>query len=164
MNSTFHLVDKNDVMNEEQKLFRKLCTQQRFAVVATQSDTEPYTSLVAFSATKDLSYLIFATLRQTRKFSNIKKNPKISMLIDNRENLSSDVKNAIAITVVGTAYEIKDDTQRFIDILLKKHPYLAEFIRNKNCALIGLSVEKFFIARQFQQETIRDNKKNRMKK
>jgi general stress protein 26 len=151
-------------MNEKQKLFRKLCAQQRFAVVATQNDAEPYTSLVAFSAAKDLSYLIFATLRQTRKFTNIKKNPKISMLIDNRENLSSDVKNAIAITVVGTAYEIKDDTQRFIDILLKKHPYLAGFIQNKNCALIDLSVEKFFIARQFQQGTIRDNKKNRMRK
>jgi len=149
-------------MNEKQKLFRRLCTQQRFAVVATQSDIEPYTSLVAFSATKDLSCLIFATLRQTRKFINIKKNPKISMLIDTRENLSSDVKNAIAITVVGTAYEIKEDTQRIIDILLKKHPYLAEFIKNKNCALIGLSVEKFFIAQQFQQETIHNNKKNRM--
>jgi nitroimidazol reductase NimA-like FMN-containing flavoprotein (pyridoxamine 5'-phosphate oxidase superfamily) len=140
-------------MNEELKLFRKLCTEQRFAVVATQSGTDPYTSLVAFSATKDLSYLIFATLRQTRKFTNIIQNPKISLLIDNRENLSSDVKNAIAITVVGTAHEIKDDTQRFIDVLLKKHPYLAEFINNKNCALIGLSVEKFFIARQFQQTT-----------
>ena len=93
-----------------------------------------------------------------------KKNPKISMLIDNRENLSSDVKNAISITVVGTAYEIKDDTQCFIDILLKKHPYLTEFIQNKNCALIRLSVEKFFIARQFQQETIRDKNKNRMLK
>lgn len=151
-------------MKEEQKLFRKLCTQQKFAVVATQNDTEAYTSLVAFSATKDLSCLIFATLRQTRKFTNIKKNPKISMLIDNRENLSSDVKNAISITVVGTAYEIKDDIQRFIDILLKKHPYLTEFIQNKNCALIGLSVENFFIARQFQQETICDNKKNRTKK
>ena len=150
-------------MNEEQKLFRKLCAQQRFAVVATQSDTEPYTSLVAFSATKDLSYLIFATLRQTKKFTNIKKNPNISMLIDNRENLSSDVKNAISITVVGTAYEIKDDTQHFIDILLKKHPYLTEFIQNKNCALISLSVENFFIAQQFQQETIRD-KKNKIKK
>jgi prefoldin subunit 5 len=151
-------------MKEGQKMFRKLCTQQKFAVIATQCDIEPYTSLVAFSATKDFSCLIFATLRQTRKFTNIKKNPKISMLIDNRENLSSDVKNAIAITVIGTAYEIKTDTQCFIDILLKKHPYLTEFIQNKNCALIGLSVENFLIARQFQQETIRNNKKNRMQK
>ena len=73
------------------------------------------------------------------------------MLIDNRENLSSDVKNAVAITVVGTAYEITGDTQRFIDCFLNKHPYLAEFIQDKDCALLGLSVEKMFIARQFQQ-------------
>jgi general stress protein 26 len=149
---------------QEKKLIRELFAQQRFAVIATQGNNEPYTSLVAFSATDDLSHLIFATLRKTRKYTNIIQNAKVSILIDNRENLSLDVKNAIAITVVGTAYEIKDDTQSFIDILLKKHPYLAEFIQNKNCALIGLSVEKFFIARQFQQEATRDNKKNRMLK
>jgi nitroimidazol reductase NimA-like FMN-containing flavoprotein (pyridoxamine 5'-phosphate oxidase superfamily) len=143
---------------QQKKQLQELFIKQRFAVIATQASNEPYTSLVAFSSTEDLSYLIFATLRQTRKFTNIIQNPKISLLIDNRENLSSDVKNAIAITVVGTAHEIKDDTQRFIDILLKKHPYLAEFINNKDCALIGLSVEKFFIARQFQQTTRTYNK------
>jgi nitroimidazol reductase NimA-like FMN-containing flavoprotein (pyridoxamine 5'-phosphate oxidase superfamily) len=142
-------------MKEEQRtLFRQLCTKQRFAVIATQNGTEPYTSLVAFSATKDFSHLIFATLRQTRKFTNIIKNPKISMLIDNRENLSSDVKNTIAITVLGTAYEIKDNTQHFMDIHLKKHPYLTKFVQNPNCALIGLSVKKFYMVQQFQQVKI----------
>ena len=149
---------------QQKKQLHELFTKQRFAVIATQASNEPYTSLIAFSSTEDLSYLIFATLRQTRKYENLIQNTKISMLIDNRENLSSDVKNAIAVTVVGNAFEIKDDRQHFMDIHLKKHPYLAEFIQNKNCALIGLSVEKIFIARQFQQEAIRENTKNRMLK
>jgi len=150
--------------DQEKKLIRKLFAQQRFGVIATQGGNEPYTSLVAFSASDDLSQLIFATLRETRKYTNILQNAKVSFLIDNRENVSADVENAIAITAVGTAYEIKNDTQCYIDILLKKHPYLTEFIQNKNCALIALSVEKFFVAQQFKHETIRDNKKNRMKK
>ena len=81
------------------------------------------------------------------------------MLIDNRENLSSDIKNAIAVTVVGNASEIKDDRQHFMNIHLKKHPYLKEFLQDANCALIGLSVEKISIVRQFQQITFLDPQK-----
>jgi hypothetical protein len=166
LNFIFPQNKKKVFMNTEQekKLIRELFAQQRFGVIATQGGNEPYTSLVAFSASDDLSQLIFATLRETRKYTNILQNAKVSFLIDNRENVSADVENAITVTAVGNAYEIKDDMRLFIDILLKKHPYLTEFIQNKNCALIGLSVEKFFIARQFQQDTIRDNKKNRVKK
>jgi len=146
---------------QQKKQLHELFTNQRLAVLATLSNNEPYTSLVAFSATEDLSYLIFATLRQTRKYENILQNAKISMLIDNRENLSTDIKNAIAVTVVGNATEIKDNRQHFMDIHLKKHPYLKEFLQDANCALIGLSVEKISIVRQFQQITFLDPQKSR---
>jgi general stress protein 26 len=144
---------------QQKKQLHELFIKQRFAVVATQASNEPYTSLVAFSSTKDLSYLFFATLRQTRKYENIRQNAKISMLIDNRENLSSDIKNAIAVTVVGNATEIIDNRQHFMDIHLKKHPYLKEFLQDANCALVGLAVEKIFIVRQFQQITFLDPRK-----
>lgn len=147
------------IEEQQKKRLHELFIKQRFAVVATQASNEPYTSLVAFSSTEDLSYLLFATLRQTRKYENIRQNAKISMLIDNRENLSSDVKNAIAVTVVGNASEIKDNRQHFMNIHLKKHPYLREFLQDSNCALIGLSVEKIFIVRQFQQITFLDPRK-----
>jgi len=144
------------IEEQQKKQLHALFIKQRFAVIATQASNEPYTSLVAFSSTEDLSYLIFATLRQTRKYENILQNQKISMLIDNRENLSSDVKNAIAVTVVGNATEIIDNRQHFMDIHLKKHPYLREFLQDSNCALVGLAVEKIFIVRQFQQITFLD--------
>ncbi|HWR63595.1 MAG TPA: pyridoxamine 5'-phosphate oxidase family protein, partial [Candidatus Thermoplasmatota archaeon] len=127
------------IEEQQKKQLHELFIKQRFAVIATQASNEPYTSLVAFSSTEDLSYLIFATLRQTRKYENIRKNAKISMLIDNRENLSSDIKNAIAVTVVGNATEIIDNRQHFMDIHLEKHPYLKEFLQDANCALVGLA-------------------------
>ena len=138
---------------QQKKQLRELFTTQRLAVLATVSSDEPYTSLVAFSATEDLSYLIFATLRQTRKYENILQNAKISMLIDNRENLSTDVKNAMAVTVVGIASEIKEKQQYFLDIHFRKHPYLREFLKNENCVLVGLSIEKIIIVTDFQQIT-----------
>jgi nitroimidazol reductase NimA-like FMN-containing flavoprotein (pyridoxamine 5'-phosphate oxidase superfamily) len=151
------------IAEQQKKQLHELFTKQRFAVIATQASNEPYTSLIAFSSTENLSYLIFATLRQTRKYENLIQNTKISMLIDNRENLSSDVKNAIAVTVVGNATEIIDNRQHFMDIHLKKHPYLKEFLQDANCALIGLSVEKIFIVRQFQQITFLDPHKTDQK-
>jgi len=138
---------------QQKKQLHELFTNQRLAVLATLSNNEPYTSLVAFSATEDLSYLIFATLRQTRKYENILQNAKISMLIDNRENLSTDVKNAMAVTVVGIASEIKEKQQYFLDIHFRKHPYLREFLKNENCVLVGLSIEKIIIVTDFQQIT-----------
>jgi nitroimidazol reductase NimA-like FMN-containing flavoprotein (pyridoxamine 5'-phosphate oxidase superfamily) len=147
------------IAEQQKKQLQELFKKQRFAVIATQTRNVPYTSLIAFSSTEDLSYLIFATLRQTRKYENILQNAKISMLIDNRENLSSDVKNTIAVTVVGNATEIQDNRQHFMDIHLEKHPYLREFLQDSNCALIGLAVEKIFIVRQFQQITFLDPRK-----
>jgi len=138
---------------QQKKQLHELFTNQRLAVLATLNNNEPYTSLVAFSATEDLSYLIFATLRQTQKFNNIIQNGKISMLIDNRENLSTDVKNAMAVTVVGIASEIKEKQQYFLDIHFRKHPYLREFLKNENCVLVGLSIEKIIIVTDFQQIT-----------
>ncbi len=142
----------------EEKI-RKLFTKQRFAVLATQNGNEPYTSLVAFSTKEDLSQIIFATLRQTRKYTNILHNPKVALLIDNRENLSSDVSKACAVTISGIASEIKDNNHFFIDLYLKKHPYLSDFVHNKNCALIAVSVENLHLVQQFQKKK-RHQKRN----
>jgi hypothetical protein len=44
---------------------------QRHAVLATVSDGQPYTSLVAFAMTTNMTSLVFATPRQTAKYRNI---------------------------------------------------------------------------------------------
>jgi len=141
-------------MNTElhEKQTREFFIKQRFAVLAPHNDNEPYTRLVAFSFTEDLSQIIFPTLRQTRKYTNIMRNPKVAFLIDNRENLSSDVSNACAVTICGVASEIKENKDFFVSIYLKKHPYLSDFVYNKNCALIVVSVDTVHLVQQFQQK------------
>ena len=49
----------------------RVFSHQLLAVLATQGPQGPYGSLVAFAATMDLKYLLFATLRSTRKFKNL---------------------------------------------------------------------------------------------
>ena len=76
-------------------------------MLATQGDTYPYNTLVGYAFTKDLRFLLFATMRHTRKYGNIVKHPRVSMLIDSRKNYVSDFKDAIALTVVGKAVKVK---------------------------------------------------------
>ena len=44
---------------------KKLCASQKFAVLATQDDTQPYCNFIAFSVSDDLAQIFFATLKNT---------------------------------------------------------------------------------------------------
>ncbi|OGP64251.1 MAG: hypothetical protein A2170_11075, partial [Deltaproteobacteria bacterium RBG_13_53_10] len=106
---------------------------------------------VAFAATEDLKYILFATIRSTRKYSNLSKNPRVAMVIDNRTNKEIDFETAVAVTAVGTVRELEKD--RFVDLYLSRHPHLRHFVTSPGCALLGMEVESYYIVRQFQNVT-----------
>ncbi|MBW2471717.1 MAG: pyridoxamine 5'-phosphate oxidase family protein, partial [Deltaproteobacteria bacterium] len=78
---------------------QNLCTSQKLAVVSTQSDGQPYASLVAFVASDDLRHIYFVTARTTRKFANLTREPRLAVLINSSTNEESDFHEAISITV-----------------------------------------------------------------
>ena len=142
-------------MNEKKLVWdqlRDLLMKQRFGVVATHSNGKPYTSLVAFAATDDLRDLIFVTSNETRKFKNIISNANAAMMIDNRSNTESDISSAFAATACGTCRVIeKAQSQSLIDLYVKKHPELREFILSPSSALIDLQIETYYFVKRFQQ-------------
>ena len=130
----------------------ELFRTQRLAVLSTQRNGQPYSNLVAFDATPDLSWLIFATPRATRKFENLTAEPRASMLIDNRSNEIADFRGAVAVTAVGQAQELAGDQKsRGCELYLGKHPYLKEFVESPTCALLRLEVRTYFIVERFQK-------------
>lgn len=132
-------------------LLKKLFSEQRLAVLGTQSRSGPYGNLVAFAATDDLKYLLFATTRATRKFGNLTEIPKVSLLIDNRSNREVDFHEAVAVTATGIAKEaFGSERDTFQDLLLSKHPYLLEFVTAPTCALLKIEVDTYYIVREFQ--------------
>jgi general stress protein 26 len=132
---------------------RTLLKSQQLAVLATLSHNNiPYTNLIAFSQTKKIKELLFGTLRSTTKYQNIEKNNNVSMLFDNRQNTFSDFSKAMAVTAIGTAHEI--EKQQYQDLFLAKHPHLDNFIKNKDCALIMISVDKYIIVEKFQGKSM----------
>jgi nitroimidazol reductase NimA-like FMN-containing flavoprotein (pyridoxamine 5'-phosphate oxidase superfamily) len=129
-----------------------LLETQKYAVLATDNHGQPYTSLMAFSVTEDLQSFILMTERGRLKYENLMANPRVAIMIDNRENLSSDLKEAMAVTAQGLAEEIagnaRDEWRAFC---LARHPALQAFADSPGCALIRIKVTSYVIVRRFQE-------------
>jgi hypothetical protein len=132
-----------------------LLNSQKFAVLSTSHEHQPYASLVAFAATDDLRDLLFATSRHTRKFANLTANSQVALLIDSRSNQDTDVHEAIAATAAGSAAEVSDAVRSpLLAVYLTKHPQLADFVQSPECALIRVSVACYYVVSQFQQVAV----------
>jgi nitroimidazol reductase NimA-like FMN-containing flavoprotein (pyridoxamine 5'-phosphate oxidase superfamily) len=136
---------------EVKHLIQQLVKQQRFAVIATETNRQPYTNLVAFAATSDLRVLVFATRRDTKKYLNLNENNRIAVLIDNRENTPADLSDARTVTALGVAHESKEKKEIYRTLLLQKHPTLSDFLNDPTCALIEIRVQTYQMIQQFEQ-------------
>jgi len=128
-------------------LIRRVFTSQRFAVMATQFEGQPYSNLVAFAEADDLRTLLFVTSRDTRKYSNILSSKKVAVLVDSRTNQASDFHSALAITALGTVEEVAADNKDYLSgIYLSKHPQLKDFLDKPSNALMKVTVIEYIIA------------------
>jgi nitroimidazol reductase NimA-like FMN-containing flavoprotein (pyridoxamine 5'-phosphate oxidase superfamily) len=142
------------VLREELELaemIRELFSSQQLAVLATQSDGQPYANLVAFVASDDLKSIFFATARATRKYANIEADSRVTVLIDNRSNQEADFSKATAVTATGRAREVGESQRKLTTATyLAKHPILEEFVRSPKCAIIKVQVETYYLVSRFQ--------------
>ncbi len=133
---------------------RHLLETQKYAVLATDNHGQPYTSLMAYSITDDLRSFILMTERGRLKYENLMSNPRVAIMIDNRENLGRDLEATLAVTAQGVAEEIsgeaRDAARAFC---LARHPALQSFAESPNCAFIRIQVTSYVIVRQFQDVT-----------
>ena len=141
-------------MVQENILFdqiKALLYSEHFAVLATRGSEYPYCSLVGYAPTADGTEVLFATNRQTRKYGNITKTPKVSLLIDSETNQENDLRDAKALTILGSAREIDTETNPdYLALYIKKHPALKDFVAAPDCALMRVTVEKYILVTNFQ--------------
>lgn len=144
-----------DEINSIKRRLEELLESQKLAVLATHNQGQPYGSLVSFAATKDLKQILFATARSTRKYSYLKENARVAMVIDNRgKNAERDLHKAIAVTAMGMAEETAmGEEEAYLSIYLKKHPYLKDFVNAPTCALVRVQVDTYYLVRRFQEVT-----------
>lgn len=125
---------------------------ERHAVLATDSDGQPYTSLVTYALLPGLKGAVFATPRVTFKYKNILANHRVALLIDNRSNREEDLVKAEAVTIVGTARPIRRGKRwkALAKILIEKHPNLTKFVRSPSTVLVLIEATRCFHVSQFQ--------------
>jgi nitroimidazol reductase NimA-like FMN-containing flavoprotein (pyridoxamine 5'-phosphate oxidase superfamily) len=145
-----NLPNKTSLRNSLRDLF----SRQKLASLATSKGEQPYTSLVAFVSTDNLRAILFATDKNSTKYSTMMANRKVSMLIDDRTNRVTDFHKGMAVTVIGQAQELKADQRvRYLKRYLNKHPHLEEFVKSPDCSLLRVDVERYRIVTRFQQVT-----------
>ena len=132
---------------ETSELVRSLLASQRFAVIATESEGQPYSNLVAFAEADDLRSLLFVTGRDTKKYSNAIASKRVAVLVDNRTNQPSDLDKAVAVTALGIIEEVSTNCRGYLSaIYLSKHPQLEDFLRKPSSALMRVAVTDYIVA------------------
>jgi nitroimidazol reductase NimA-like FMN-containing flavoprotein (pyridoxamine 5'-phosphate oxidase superfamily) len=147
-----------EAVKEEIKLeteVRKLLASQKFAVLSTQEQDHPYLNLVAFAETSNLRTILFATTRATRKYGNLSSKSGVALLVDNRSNEVADIREAMAVTIIGSALEVPDSEREGLDrVYLEKQPHMKEFFSSPSTALVKVEVESYLLVSRFQNVTI----------
>ena len=133
------------------KIIKDTFEKQRLGVLATYGSEYPYTSLVGFVSDKECKSIIFATLRDTRKYLYLSAKPQVSMLINSSINGISDFEDAVSITAFGKAFDVKEDETVLKEIYLEKFPFLEDFINDPNCVLVKIEVDKYMLVTNFQK-------------
>jgi heme iron utilization protein len=137
---------------------KMLNRMEYFAVLATDDDGQPYTSLINFALTSDCKAVIFATPRATRKYRNMIKTKSVALLIDNRSKKTKNLMGTEAVTVMGNARTLRRGKawEAFSSIYIKKHPELAEFIHSPSTALMVVDAKRCIHVSQFQTISVWD--------
>jgi nitroimidazol reductase NimA-like FMN-containing flavoprotein (pyridoxamine 5'-phosphate oxidase superfamily) len=131
--------------DESKQLLTDLFNSERCGVLATSGAGGPYTSLLAFSYTPSLEYVLFTTSKKTQKFIHMLSEPRVAFLIDNRQMAGEDFSIAIAVTCLGKVEEVEADKEEFKRIFLRKNALLEKFVDCESTALLRMHVQKYKI-------------------
>jgi nitroimidazol reductase NimA-like FMN-containing flavoprotein (pyridoxamine 5'-phosphate oxidase superfamily) len=149
--------DQSAGSNEEglpiEERIRQLIGEQAYAVLCTQAEGQPYGSLVAFSATEDLTSMVFATPRATRKYRLLSECDHVALVIDSRPRQCDDMMQIEALTSTGRATEVTqaEELERCARLLLARHGQLKGFVASPSTALFRVDIVRYFHVSRFQE-------------
>ena len=132
---------------------RCLLMEQSYAVLCTQSQSQPYGSLIAFAASDDLKTIVFATPVATRKYRLLTECENVALVIDSRATFPSDMMGIEAVTATGRARVVGVGTEFdcWAGLLIARHPHLATFVKAQSSALVCVEVVRYLHVGRFQE-------------
>ncbi len=130
--------------SEIQNTIRSVLERNRYAVLATQLNGQPHASLMAFTPLEGLRYLAFATYRETIKYESIREDPRVAILIEDKEANAKHPDRRLVLTAAGEAIKTpEEDRQAHILTHLARHPDLERFLSSPDCEFIRVAIHAY---------------------
>lgn len=125
-----------------------LLRSKDLCVLATVSDGTPHCSLMAYVLDETGRSLYMATRKDTTKFENLRKNPRVSLLVDTRdEGTGGDGNPTRALTVDGRFEPVdrEDEGARARAALLERHPRLEPLLGDPEAVILRVRIESLLL-------------------
>lgn len=132
------------MLNQMKALVREKDT----CVLATTAGGSPHCSLMAYATDPECREIYMVTQKDTTKYKNLSENPKVSLLIDTRdENPGPRRPDAKALTVDGVFARI-NDPQKEAEVrskLLETHPHMKTFLDQPDAEVFAIRITSFLL-------------------
>jgi nitroimidazol reductase NimA-like FMN-containing flavoprotein (pyridoxamine 5'-phosphate oxidase superfamily) len=134
---------------------RRLLEGQKLGVLCTAGEEGPHASLVAFAAVGNFRQVVFATPKATLKYRNLKRDPRASVLVDDRSRAAKGFEEGSALTVSGKAREATGaEREEFLGRYLARHPSMREFAGAADAAVMVLDVDLFRVVSRLKNVAV----------
>jgi uncharacterized pyridoxamine 5'-phosphate oxidase family protein len=134
-------------MNMQRKLqeyIEAVLKTSGFAVLATEGNGQPHTSLIAITPFENFRQIIFATYRNTLKYRNLSHNNKVAVLIESGVININGFKQSVVLTIIGHTEEINiAGNKATYQAHLKQHPEMESFMLSSDCVLIRVIAQSY---------------------
>lgn len=127
---------------------KQMVKDDKFCVLATSSDNNPYCSLMAYAPSDDCTRIYMVTRKDTVKYGNLLKNRSVSLMIDTRNRSDSGCGNETkALTVTGRFCEIMDESEyeKAKNMLIERHPGLHVFLEDPEAGIFAIEISAFLL-------------------
>lgn len=116
-------------------------------VMCTTSEGLPYCSLMTYVLSEDLKTVYMVTVRESRKYRNLKENARVSLLVDNRQRLDFHSEEHVAsITFEGVHRPLNtEESEGARDLFAASHSELHEILKNPDCVIFGVELKTFLL-------------------
>ncbi len=124
---------------------REIIRENDLAVLATSHEDKPHCSLMAYIPDRECSRIYLLTLKDSRKFANISRNPYVSLLIDTRN--SHGPREAFkSLTISGTCAPADSlEQENLKQDMVKRHPQVKELADKPDCVLLVVNINSFLL-------------------
>lgn len=121
-----------------------LLDKQAQCVLATLSEQQPALHLMAYAFSADLDEIYLASKLDTQKVRNMRNNPHVTCLWDNRTGNNTDHTEGLAMSGFGKARELEGEAAKSTaNLLLERNVTLQKLLDDPAVIIFAIAIERY---------------------